>query len=88
MAGESPDTEKPFEDETEPNATLATPAGERVCAHLLSGYCGGAFKFGDAHTAWRQQSAMLHESPMGLIRQSKYLFRLKEAADRVESERD
>ena len=26
--------------------------------------------------------------PMGLIRQSKYLFRLKEAADRVESERD
>jgi hypothetical protein len=31
---------------------------------------------------------VLHESPMGLIRQSKYLFRLKEAADRVESERD
>jgi hypothetical protein len=30
----------------------------------------------------------LLESPMGLIRQSKYLFRLKEAADRVESERD
>jgi len=29
MAGESPDTQKPFEDETEPNATLATPAGER-----------------------------------------------------------
>jgi hypothetical protein len=26
--------------------------------------------------------------PMGLIRQSKYLFRLKEAADRVEPERD
>jgi hypothetical protein len=25
---------------------------------------------------------------MGLIRQSKYLFRLKEAADRVEPERD
>ena len=31
---------------------------------------------------------VLHESPMGLIRQSKYLFRLKEAPDRVESERD
>jgi hypothetical protein len=26
--------------------------------------------------------------PIGLIRQSKYLFRLKEAADRVEPERD
>jgi hypothetical protein len=29
IAGESPDTQKPFEDETEPNATLTTPAGER-----------------------------------------------------------
>ena len=53
-----------------------------------SGYCGGAFKFDDAHKAWRKQSAVLHESPMGLIRQSKYLFGLKEAADRVEPERD
>jgi hypothetical protein len=34
------------------------------------------------------RKTVLHESPMGLIRQSKYLFRLKEAADRVESERD
>ena len=36
----------------------------------------------------RVEPKVLHESPMGLIRQSKYLFRLKEAADRVESERD
>jgi hypothetical protein len=29
MAGRSADTQKPFEDEAEPNATLATPASER-----------------------------------------------------------
>jgi hypothetical protein len=37
MAGRSTETEEPFEDEAEPNATLAPPTGERAYGERMAG---------------------------------------------------
>ena len=48
----------------------------------------GDYRIGLGPGAAAARTRRVEALEMGLIRQSEYLFRLKEAADRVESERD